>query len=85
MDSITNKEFDDVLTSLPVGKSPGPSRIPNEMWKKAPSVIKEMLHTLINECIQQQDTPTEWKRATIVLIPKKETWSGTLEIPDPSH
>src|SRR3954463_1485680 len=38
-----------------------------------------MLHHLLNECIKQQDIPTEWKHSTIVLIPKKETWSDNLK------
>jgi hypothetical protein len=79
MDLITSKEFDKAIQILLTNKSPGPSKIPNEMWKKAPSLIKKMLHNLLNECIDQQDTPTDWKRSTIILIPKKETWGGNLK------
>ena len=79
MDPITSEEFENVIQTLPTNKSPGPSKIPNEMWKKAPPLIKRLLHNLLNECINQQDTPTEWKRSTIILIPKKETWGGNLK------
>src|SRR3954466_12699778 len=79
MDPILNEELEAGLSGLASRKSPELSRIPNEFWKKAPQVIRKMLHHLLNECIKQRDIPTEWKHSTIVLIPKKETWSGNLK------
>src|SRR3954466_9596774 len=79
MDPILNEELEAGLSGLASRKSPELSRIPNEFWKKAPQVIRKMLHHLLNECIKQRDIPTEWKHATIVLIPKKETWGGNLK------
>ena len=78
MDPTTEEEFDEALKSLPINKSPGPSRIPNEMWKKAPALLRKELKALIDNCIAQHNIPTEWTQATVILIPKKETWSGNL-------
>ena len=79
MDPTTDEEFDEAVKSLPINKSPGPARIPNEMWKKAPALLRNELKALIDNCIIQHNIPTEWTQAIVILIPKKETWGGNLQ------
>jgi len=76
MDPITTEELDKILKQLPNNKSPGPSRIPNELWKKAPLELIAILLTLFNQCLEHADMPSSWKEAIIILIPKKNQWEG---------
>ena len=78
MEPITTSEMLDTLSQLPNNKSPGPSKIPNEFWKKGPPELLEQLRSLLNRCIEQTDTPQEWKQALIILIPKRNDWGGDL-------
>ena len=78
MEPISMNEMLETIDQLPNNKSPGPSKIPNEFWKKSPPKLLEQLKNLLNQCINQTDTPTEWKQALIILIPKRNNWSGYL-------
>src|SRR5436305_6422488 len=68
----------DVVEQLPNHKSPGSSKIPNEFWKHADPDMLDQLHKLLNKCVEKANTPTEWKKAIIVLISKCDDWKGDL-------
>jgi hypothetical protein len=78
MDPITMEELKKTIEDIPNKKSPGPSKIPNEVWKNAPTSLLQILLNLLNQCLEQADTPQVWKEAIIILIPKKDQWEGDL-------
>ena len=80
MDPISKEELSHVLKHLSNHKAAGPSGIPNEFWKHAGKHIKETLRTLLNNCLLQNDIPKEWKKASIILIPKPKNWKGNIDI-----
>ena len=83
MDSISELEFATALRDAPINKAAGPSNIPSEFWKKAGKKTKEALRILLNTCLSQKDIPNEWKKATIILIPKSKNWQGNVNITRP--
>ena len=80
MNPISEIEFSKTLASSPQNKAPEPSNIPSEFWKHAGKDTKLALHNLLNNCIQKEDIPKEWKNATIILIPKPKQWKGNIDI-----
>ena len=78
MDPITTEELQECTSQLPNGKSPGISKIPDEIWKKVPKALISILEELFNRCLKEANTPQAWKEEIIVLIPKKNQWEGNL-------
>jgi hypothetical protein len=58
------------LRKLKQGKSSGPDRLPNVIYKEAAIFLAEPLTHLFNLCLSQGLFPSFWKRAHIVPIPK---------------
>src|SRR4051812_16739749 len=79
IDPITENELVKCLELLPNNKSLGPSRIPNEFWKKELKSLKEVLLVILNQCINESNIPSKWKKASIVLILKKEEWANNFQ------
>ena len=53
------------------GKASGPDKIPAEAIKADIETSTEILHYLIEQIWEQEETPTEWKEGYLVKLPKK--------------
>ncbi|GES82502.1 hypothetical protein GLOIN_2v1783829 [Rhizophagus clarus] len=69
----TLDEWIDNVKSLPNNKASGPSGISYEMLKNLNKDNQSFLHAFICVCMDLNDIPDEWKKATIYPIPKAET------------
>jgi len=83
MDPISETELMHALKNSPRNKAPGPSGIPVELWKNANHKVIEALRNLLNKCLLSSDIPTDWKKSTIILIPKPKCWKGDINITRP--
>lgn len=59
------------VASLKLDKAPGPDDITNEVLKAGNYTLWRTLAKIFDECITQEDVPTQWKTSTTVIIPKK--------------
>lgn len=73
-DPFTEEEVATALRNLPNGKASGPDNVPNEVLKAAAAGeegIRELTRVL-NTCMTEGTFPATWKKARVVLIPKKD-------------
>ena len=70
MQSITIEELEEAMEKSGKGKAPGPLKIHTEFWTKGSQMGKKLLLQLMNTCLNINDIPTDWKKASIILIPK---------------
>ena len=68
--AFSSAELCQQLQRLQMKKAPGPDGICNEHLKYLGPVARETLLRLINASWLNAEVPTEWRRATIVPIPK---------------
>lgn len=54
--------------------APGPDGITKRVWKIAPVELMEEVKILYNKCLRMGTFPRAWKRARLLLIPKKKEW-----------
>lgn len=77
-------EIRKAITSLKKGKAAGPDGIPPEAWKEAGKLSVEVLHPLFNRIWQEEKIPLDWKKGTIIKLPKKgdltqcKNWRGIM-------
>ncbi|XP_078580636.1 uncharacterized protein LOC144864435 [Branchiostoma floridae x Branchiostoma japonicum] len=77
-------EIRKAISSLKNGKAAGPDGIPPEAWKEAGNLSVEALHPLLSRIWLEERTPTDWKRGTIIKLPKKgdltqcKNWRGIM-------
>ncbi|XP_073670704.1 uncharacterized protein [Paramisgurnus dabryanus] len=75
-------EIHKAIRSLKNGKAAGPDGIPPEAWKEAGSLSVEALHPLLNRIWQEEKIPIDWRKGTIIKLPKKgdlsqcKNWRG---------
>lgn len=69
---VTLEEIGLTIDSLKKGKAPGPDNITNATIKRVPESVREGLATIINAIFDLQAFPSTWKRANVVVIPKKD-------------
>ncbi|GET02346.1 WD repeat-containing protein 3 isoform X1 [Rhizophagus clarus] len=74
----TLDEWIDNVKSLPNNKASGPSGISYEMLKNLNEDNQSFLHAFICVCMDLNDIPDEWKKATIYLIPKPKLFFANL-------
>ena len=61
---ITTEELQSAISKLKAGKSPDNN-----------GIRREMVRQIFNEIIKRKEfTPEDWKKVTIKVIHKKETW-----------
>ena len=73
---LTEGDIRKTINSLKNGKSPGPDRICNELYKKFGSIISSFLLRMYKKSLEGGKLPSTLNEATITLIPKKgRTWS----------
>ena len=78
MQPITMEELEEAMQKSTKGKAPGPLKIHIEFWTKGSQVGKKLLLQLMNTCLSVCDIPTDWKKASIILIPKPKDWGGDI-------
>ena len=66
-------EVDEIIRQLKHGKAPGPDAIPNEIIKYFHRFFPTVLHRLFNNCLKLGAFPRAWKKALVIVIPKKKT------------
>ncbi|CAF1012995.1 unnamed protein product [Adineta ricciae] len=64
-------EVQAAVLSLKADKAPGPDGITNEALKKGGYELWKVLTKLFNECLESENVPTQWKKSTTIIIPKK--------------
>ena len=69
---ITAEEIEKVMINLPVGKQPGPDRIPNAVYKYLPQVFAPLLAEVIDDAAKHGELPKSFLQGDIGLIYKKE-------------
>ncbi|GET04391.1 RNA-directed DNA polymerase from mobile element jockey-like [Rhizophagus clarus] len=74
----TLDEWIDNVKSLPNNKASGPSGISYEMLKNLNEDNQSFLHAFICVCMDLNDIPDEWKKATIFPIPKLKPFFANL-------
>ena len=68
---LTVKEIEATCSSLPTGKSPGPDRIPNELYKMFASKIAPLLARFYNEARSSKSLPKGFNEGIVVILYKK--------------
>jgi len=79
--SNTNQQYNKILPidiviaikELPLGSSPGPDGISNEMLKNLPVNIIKQITNLANKSLRECHLPKIWKTAQMTMIHKKAT------------
>ena len=77
--SNINQQFNQILPiyveiaikELPVGTSPGPDGVSNEMLKKIPANVINQITELANKSLKECHLPEIWKTAQVTMIHKK--------------
>ncbi len=69
---IENEELEIIIKRLKNGKMGGPDEIMNEQIKFGPRELWKELRNILNEIIENEYIPAEWKRIRVTLIHKKE-------------
>jgi exonuclease III/ribonuclease HI len=78
MAAVSPEELRATLADLPSKKAPGPTGIPNEIYKRMGKGCQQTLLALLNGIMQLGHLPRRWMRGTLVPIPKDQPWTGDL-------
>ncbi|XP_014228166.1 uncharacterized protein LOC106653279 [Trichogramma pretiosum] len=69
---LTIEELDDAIDSAKKNSSPGLDQIEYIMLQNCPENLKEILLSIINEHINNNTFPEDWKSYLIILLPKDD-------------
>jgi len=72
-DATSPREVERIVSKLPTNKAPGADRITSMMLKQGPRKFNVYLAQLYNKLLQQSHFPSNWKHASICMIPKPGT------------
>ena len=75
MQTISEEELEEAIQRSGKGKAPGPLKIHTEFWTKGSQIGKKLLQELMNTCLKIGDIPADWKKGSIILIPKPKEWN----------
>ena len=68
--AVTRCQIWKELSHISVHKAPGPDNLPNRLLKEFAFELSDPVCSIINASLQQGVVPEQWKRATIVPVPK---------------
>lgn len=71
IEELTIVEIKQCMKQMKSERSPGPGNIAAELIKYGGSVLAEYITKLMNNCLQQQKIPSEWKTSHLISIYKK--------------
>ena len=69
--AIIISEVRTAIHSLKADKAPGPDSITNEALKAGGPALWKVMTKLFNECLDSEDVPSQWKKSSTIIIPKK--------------
>ena len=69
---ITDDEVKGVMLHLPLGKSAGPDRIPNAVYKHLAEHLAPKLGNLLREAVTNGELPSSFMKGDITVLYKKE-------------
>ena len=69
---ITVKEVSDTMGELPLGKSPGPDRLPNKFYKTFSKLLAPILTQVFNEARKRGELPPTCTEGLISVLYKKK-------------
>ena len=69
--TILVSEVQAAVQSLRTDKAPGPDGITNIALKTGGYELWKVLTKLFNECLESEDIPSQWKKSSTIIIPKK--------------
>ena len=67
---IQPKEVQEVISSLPNNKTPGPDSIPYEFLKNGGPGMEQSLFNVVSSVFDQEIIPSQWQQSTTTCIPK---------------
>lgn len=65
---IDEEEIREVMEHLPLGKSPGPDRIPNAVYRCLSNVFAPFLTEVIGECRRDGELPESFLKGDISML-----------------
>ena len=71
-EDITEHEVSDTMRELPLGKSPGPDRLPNKFYKTFSALLAPILAKIFNEARKQGELPPTCLEGLISVLYKKK-------------
>src|SRR2546423_11369172 len=80
---ITLDELITVLAETPNNKAAGPSKLTYECWRRANTKVHMTLLEIFNCVLEEEEMPSAWKKANIILIPKPKNWNKNVDITRP--
>ena len=72
-DATSPREVERIVSKLPMNKAPGVDRITSMMLKQGPRRLNVYLAQMYNKLLQLAHFPSNWKHASICMIPKPGT------------
>lgn len=66
---ISDSEIENIISSTPNGKSPGPDGLPNECYKIFSSILSLYLNAVFTKVIQTSSFLPEMLKAQVVILP----------------
>lgn len=73
LSEISNDDVLETVLNSPLNKSPGPDGLPIEFYVKYWPIIGDKFTCLVNEILNGNTIPEDFKESKIVLIPKSNT------------
>ena len=67
---FTMEELNLVLRKLGTRKAPGPDKLPAELLKNSPDILKLFLLSHFNECFETASAPSSWLVSEVVMLVK---------------
>jgi hypothetical protein len=89
-DPPTQEEIESAVKTLKNGKSPGDDQLNPELFKADPHTAAQALYPLFKAVWEEEDLPLEWRKGTIIQVPKKgnlsdcNNWRGITLLSIPS-
>jgi hypothetical protein len=86
----TITEIEKAIRSLKNGKAPGTDNLNAELFKTDPKQAANALHPLFQAIWKEENIPEQWRKGTIVKVPKKgnladcNNWRGITLLSSPS-
>ena len=68
---VRQEDLEPILNNLPLGKSPGPDRLPNKFYKTFSAVLSEILTGVFNEAKTNGKLPGSCTQGLISILYKK--------------